>query len=116
MLGTSASSPHSVMHLFASFRPSEREILRTLSHANQDAFIVAMEDYLRGWANGDWVEEYNIERIAKWIARTCSQSIVDALISHSKERLGATLQRDTSTVHNKTYRAFLEGVSVREHA
>lgn len=116
-MGREMLNPQSVMNLFSSFRPSDRKVLAGLAEENPKVFVNAMELYLHRWSEGDWVEDYSIERIAKWIARSCSPSLVRHLEHHANERLGANSDGLLSTVYVKTYKAMLEGLTkVPEHA
>lgn len=108
MVETTVTSSN-ITQLIASFRPSQRKMLLDFCNQNADAFVVALENYLSEWATGDWVEEYNIERLSKWIARHCPDAVTNKLIDHANERL-VSLEKSRE-VYRKTYAAVIDGVN-----
>lgn len=63
-------SPDVLTYRFHQFRPSDRDALRdVLRQAQGEAvFIRALERYLDTWAEGTWLQEYDVEVIAEWCA------------------------------------------------
>lgn len=99
----------STMYLFGSFKSSERRKLLKVSQENESMFISGLEIFLDKWANADWIEEYNVERVGLWISKHCS----DAVISKAKNLINIkkpSNDLDESTIINKTYVAFEYGI------
>lgn len=63
------------MHLFGSFRASDRRELLILSQNNKDLFIRALNEFLLQWAQADWLDEGNVERVGRWISKNCNQDV-----------------------------------------
>lgn len=109
--------PVAAMYLFGSFRSSERRKLKQLSVDNQAVFMDALEDFLERWASADWLEEYNVERVARWIAKNCSQELVDIALRHAEQKMPANQAHglEAKSVHTRTYDAFAKGLHVSTH-
>ena len=102
----------SAMYLFGSFRASERKKLLAVSKGNKPLFIDALEDFLNRWAKADWLEEYNVERVGTWIAKSCDKSIQDAAMQRISGRTSANSGAEESkSVHDRTYKAFKSGLT-----
>jgi len=99
-----------MMYLFASIRPSERTVLQEIARDQEELFLQALELYLHGWTEGDWVEEYAIARLAKWIARDCTPSVTEKLHDLAQDKLGANSHGSLPTNYVKTYKAVLSGI------
>ena len=70
----------SLMYLFGSFRPSERTVLLAAANdpGRERAFMAALSDFLGRWAEADWLEVYNVERVGAWIAAQAPRPVIDA--------------------------------------
>jgi DNA-binding winged helix-turn-helix (wHTH) protein len=95
---------------FSSFRPFDRKRLLAISKGalggGPQLFIDALEVYLESWANSDWVEEYEIERVGIWIAENCHGLIA------SRAGMLASLQIESDrTNRRKTYYALRKGLT-----
>jgi hypothetical protein len=62
--------PKIITYRFHEFRPSDRAALKQVLNGEhgQQVFVAALGIYLRKWAEADWLTEYDLERIAQWIA------------------------------------------------
>jgi hypothetical protein len=72
----------------ATFRPSDREEFRRAFQTQEgvrDAHK-AIARFVRGWEDGQWVESYSIERIAKWLAVNAPEKLVTDLSRWANER------------------------------
>lgn len=101
----------SIMYLFGSFRSSERRALLAAAANQQGEFLEALADFLERWANADWLEEYNVERVGKWISKSCEPEMVAKI----RQRIdGLTLaNRPTgpcTDIRTRTYEAFLKSL------
>lgn len=99
------------MYLFGSFRSSERRALLAAAANQQGEFLEALADFLERWANADWLEEYNVERVGKWISKSCEPEMVAKI----RQRIdGLTLaNRPTgpcTDIRTRTYEAFLKSL------
>ena len=86
------------MYKFGSFRPSDRsEILECLKvpDGNQ-IFVDAVIEYLKRWQRADWIECYNVERIATWVAKNTPEETREEL----NKRLKRFLERHPSSDEN----------------
>ncbi|GLS88212.1 hypothetical protein GCM10010873_31860 [Cypionkella aquatica] len=103
----------SLAFLFGSFRPSEREVLLNAANSSPDKFASALEVFLDGWAGADWIEEYNIERVGKWIAKRCPYDVVQKAKLLAETKLGANGQVGSTakTVYVLTFNALLSGLA-----
>lgn len=65
------------MYHFGTFRPSDRRELLSLvsSIEGEDVFVEALQIFLEKWDQSDWLEHYNIERVAKWCAKNLSDKV-----------------------------------------
>ena len=99
------------MYMFGSLRPSERKILRDAASADHGAFVLALQDFLAGWAKADWLEEYNVERVGKWIARECGREVLRAAEDLARRQLAQNANAGVSgSIYADTYLAFLRGI------
>ena len=75
------TSPEGAMYRIGSFRPSDRRALLELvrTDGGDDAFVEAIQMFLKKWAEADWIEAYNIERVAKWCALKLPRPIAERL-------------------------------------
>jgi hypothetical protein len=97
--------------LFTRFRPSDRAILAEVAETDPDRFVHAFQGYLQEWAYGTWIEEYTVERLARWIAHTCPEAVTLALGAHARDRLGCNDNGDgTASVYRRAYQGFLAGL------
>jgi hypothetical protein len=64
-----------------SFRPSDRFALQRALESESDrrVAIAAVEAFVQQWDRSDWIEEYSIERIGKWLASSAPASAVDEI-------------------------------------
>lgn len=89
-------SPDVLTYRFHQFRPSDRDALRgVLSQPQGDAvFLRALERYLDTWAEGTWLQEYDIEVIAEWCAIHARQLLpgLDVLAQNKMGGPGQALQ------------------------
>lgn len=78
---TTSQQAHKTMYLFGTFKRSDRIELRRLaaSEGGDDVFVEALQMFLERWDRADWIEAYNIERVAKWCARHLDRSLQDRL-------------------------------------
>ncbi len=83
MTATETTSPqaHKTMYRFGTFKRSDRIALRRLaaSEDGDDVFVEALQMFLEKWDQADWIESYNIERVAKWCARHLDRALQDRL-------------------------------------
>lgn len=63
------SSRH-LMYQIGSFKPSDRRAIRQAmsSAEGQTVFIEALMEFLAVWEKSDWLEDYNVERVAIWLS------------------------------------------------
>lgn len=112
--GTTSFSPkerrNPSMFLFGSFRPSERKELLKQSKLDPQVFQGALREYLDVWARADWLEEYNVERVGRWVGKNCSSELVSKIKKMAEQSKVANGSADKS-INERTYEAFLEGLS-----
>lgn len=101
--------PIAAMYLFGSFRSSERKKLLKLSSEKQDVFLSALADFLDRWATADWLEEYNVERVGRWIAKTCPKEL-SLEVKRSAEQKKPANSVEPGSIPIRTYQAFLRGL------
>lgn len=103
------SSDH-LMYAFGSFRPSERGLLSGLfaQDGGEDLVLDAFRKYMEVWAEADWLEEYNVQKIAIWMSVNAPETLV------SKVRTLAQ-QNVLSNASNRklTYSVFLNELEGR---
>lgn len=101
-------SPKVLTYRFHDFRPSDRVVLRDALHctAGDSAFCDALFIYMDKWASADWLQEYDIERIAIWIANVAPTETVDKLLAQAakKSQIGTENAR-------KTYEVFVSSIN-----
>lgn len=86
-------SPDVLTYRFHQFRPSDRDALRgVLGQPTGDVvFIRALERYLDTWADGTWLQEYDIEVIAEWCA-IHARHLLPALNTLAQNKMGGSGQ------------------------
>jgi hypothetical protein len=93
---------------FGTFKPSDRRRLLEAANSGDSGellFVEALVVYLEGWANADWLEEYNVERIGQWIAANCSSTLTAKVLATAESRKGGG-----SAIRHMTYSAVLNGI------
>ena len=112
LMSSTAKASSSLMYLFGSFKPSERKILLDSAIHEKMRFISALDDFLDRWARADWLEEYNVERVGRWMAENCAPELVSSAKNAAKSKLAANapISGSVSSVYTSTYRAFISGV------
>lgn len=70
-----------------SFRPSDREHFKKLvrSVEGQQAFLDAVKIYIREWDQADWIEEYSVKRIGKWLENNAPANMLTAIHQWASE-------------------------------
>lgn len=107
---TIAKPSDRILPLLGSLRPSERRELVGVVQSDPKLFMSALEDFLARWARSTWLEEYNVERIGKWIRRNCPRDVVDQSQAIADRKQAANRRNDS--IHDRTYRVFLNGLTV----
>jgi hypothetical protein len=95
--------------MFNSMRPSERRALKHFAQTDPDQFLVGLNIFLERWAKNDWLEEYKVERCARWILKLCPPALVSQIIELVERKAPANDSSDCS-ITSKTYRVFLSGL------
>ncbi len=57
-------------------RPSERRHLLQVQEVDPSEFLKALAEFLERWAEASWFEDYNVQRVGKWIRLQCSDYVV----------------------------------------
>lgn len=84
-------SPDALSFRFHQFRPSDRDELRRVARlpGGDAVFVAALARYLDGWAQGDWLQEYDIEVIAEWCVIHLSPLLPDLMAMAASKRGGS---------------------------
>lgn len=95
--------------MFNSMRPSERRALKSFAQTDPDQFLVGLDMFLERWAKNDWLEEYKVERCARWILKLCPPALVSRILERVERKAPANDAPDYS-ITAKTYIVFLSGL------
>jgi hypothetical protein len=109
----SARHMNDLAFLFGSFKPSERNLLLGAATTAPSKFVHALEAFLGEWASAGWIEEYNIERVGKWIAKNCPADMTIRAKTLAETKLVANDPADglADSVYTLTYKSLLAGLS-----
>lgn len=68
MCNLSPTSAQKLMFQIGSFKPSDRRAIRQaiLAEGGESMFVEALMEFLKRWEEADWLEDYNVERVAIW--------------------------------------------------
>lgn len=102
-------------------RPSERKALREYGDSCPDIFLSELSAFLEVWANSKWLEEYNVERVSKWIGKHCPPKLAEAARKIALVKLAyREIANDNGTsngcetnvsIRSRTYQVFLSGLT-----
>lgn len=110
-LRPSVSKPSDrILPLLGSLRPSERRELLGIVQTDSELFMLAIEEFLGRWAVSTWLEEYNVERVGRWIRKNCPPELVKRSQNIADYKQAAN--SPSETIHDRTYRVFLDGLTV----
>lgn len=72
----------------ATFRPSDRQAIAThlITLQGRRDVMRALTDYVEAWESANWLEDYSIERIGKWLAISADDPFLDELAHWSRQR------------------------------
>lgn len=101
-----------LMFLFGTFRPSERVVLLAAAQTQPGEFLGALESFLEKWADADWIEEYNVERVGEWIASKCP---IQVRLSAMKMAQSEMNKATATQIGLLTYQAFLTGMDIKSN-
>ena len=82
------SSQEALSWRLGSFRPSDREALLSAINdpSRRRSAMSAIQSYVIQWDESDWLEEYSIERIGKWVAKSAPAPFTEELMIWSSKR------------------------------
>ncbi|MGV3489836.1 MAG: hypothetical protein ACO1OG_00805 [Devosia sp.] len=84
----SSSLPEALSWRLGTFRPSDRDefqrAFQTIEgrKAAYDAVVI----YVTKWEEADWVEEYSLERIGRWLSKSAPTAFVSDVAQWSRGR------------------------------
>lgn len=116
----SATPTSSLLHLFSSMRPSERKALKVYCESRPDVFLGELDKYLELWANSKWLEEYNVERVSKWVGKNCPATLTESARSIAQAKMTRRMSANDNpsgceftshpSIYARTYQVFLTGL------
>lgn len=83
----SATRQQALSWRLGSFRPSDRhELIKAFAtpEGRTDA-LLAVRDFVQQWEKADWLEDYSVERIGKWLGKNAPQGVLSELIHWTAE-------------------------------
>jgi len=94
--------PETLTYRFHKFRPSDRKELRQVlsEDGNVDVFVSALDIFLKKWAEGDWLADYDIERVAVWCAIHLGSDVNAEVARLLETELSASQTEQANRVYN----------------
>ena len=82
----SASYQEALLWRLGTFRPSDRmEFERAFqSRSGIEAAFEAVTQFVVRWEEADWLEDYAIERIGKWLAKNAPAAVYDRYLDWAR--------------------------------
>ncbi len=83
-----SSLPETLSWRLGTFRPSDRDEFKRAFQSVEvrEAAYAAVVIYVTKWEAADWVEEYSLERIGRWLSKSAPSAFVDDVARWSKGR------------------------------
>lgn len=111
MCNSAPTSAQKLMYQIGSFKPSDRRAIRAAisSEGGGNLFVEALMEFLKRWEDADWLEDYNVERVAIW----SSINIPVTLRAEITRRI-QSMKDSGGTVDEGAYMCFLSMLSTKE--